>query len=78
MKQDILSVFEGERQVPRMSDEQVKSLLNLKYPLDVCYGEWQKSNVTYIDKIEETIYELTDELVEEEKENHKPKKKTRT
>ena len=75
MRQDILSAFEGERQVHRMSDEQVKSLLNLMYPIDVCYGEWQKSDVTYMDKIEETIYKLTNELVEEEKEKHKSKKK---
>ena len=75
MKQDILSAFEGERQVPQMSDEQVKSLLNLKYPLDVCYAEWQKSDVTYMDRIQETIYKLADELVEEEKENKKAKKK---
>ena len=75
MREDIFLTFEYERSEPKLTDEQVKALLNMKYPVANCYDEWQKTDVTYMDRIQETIYKLADELVEEEKENKKAKKK---
>ena len=58
-----------------MTDEQVKVLLDMKYPVANCYDEWQKSDVTYIDRIQETIDTFTNELVKGDAEQQKSKKK---
>ena len=73
MREDILLTFEYECNSPQLSNEQVKALLNMKYPIDACYNAWQKSDVTYMDRIQETIDEFSDK--EAQKAYNKQKKK---
>ena len=75
MREDILLTFEYECNDPKLSDEQVKALLKMKYPIDACYNAWQKSDVTYMDRIQETVDEFSKKESEKEKENKKAKKK---
>lgn len=69
MREDIFLTFEYECNEPKLTDEQVKALLNMKYPISACYDEWQKTDVTYMDRIQETIDEFS------KKESEKGKKK---
>lgn len=75
MREDILLTFEYECNSPQLSDEQVKALLKMKYPIDACYNAWQKSDVTYMDRIQETVDKFSEKEAEKEKENKKAKKK---
>ena len=75
MREDILLTFEYECNEPKLTDEQVKALLKMKYPISACYDEWQKSDVTYMDRIQETIDEFSKKEAEKEKENKKAMKK---
>ena len=47
----------------------------MKCPIDACYNAWQKSDVTYMDRIQETVDKFSEKEVEKEKENKKAKKK---
>lgn len=75
MREDIFLTFEYERSEPKLTDEQVKALLNMKYPVANCYDEWQKTDVTYMDRIQETIDTYTNELAEKEADKQKNKKR---
>ena len=75
MREDIFLTFEYERSEPKLTDEQVKALLNMKYPVANCYDEWQKTDVNYMDRIQETIDTYTNELAEKEAEKQKNKKR---
>ena len=75
MREDIFLTFEYERSEPKLTDEQVKALLNMKYPVANCYDEWQKSDVTYMDRIQETVDNFSEKESKKEKENNKAKKK---
>ena len=74
MREDIFLTFEYECSEPKLTDEQVKALLAMKYPIGNCYDEWQKSDVTYMDRIQETIDSYTQKFVKEEVEKQKNKK----
>lgn len=75
MREDIFLTFEYERIEPYFTDKQVEKLLDMKYPVANCYDEWQKSDVTYMDRIQESIDTYTKELVKESEEKQKDKKK---
>ena len=75
MREDILLTFEYECKSPQLSNEQVKALLKMQYPISACYDEWQKSDVTYMDRIQETIDDFSKKESERNNKNHKPKKK---
>lgn len=75
MREDIFLTFEYECSDPRLSDEQVKMLLDMKYPVANCYDEWQKSDVSYMDRIQETIDIYSEELVKQDIEKQKNKKR---
>ena len=75
MREDILLTFEYECNDPKLTDEQIKALLKMKYPVDACYNAWQKSDVTYMDRIQETVDNFSEKESKKEKENNKAKKK---
>lgn len=75
MREDIFLTFEYECSEPKLADEQVKVLLDMKYPIANCYDEWQKSDVTYMDRILETIDTYSNELVKQDAEKQKNKKR---
>lgn len=74
MREDILITFEFEQEAKRLSDKQVEALLKLDYPLSVCYDEWQKNDITYMDRIYDTIDICSRKIAERQKEET-PKKK---
>ena len=47
----------------------------MEYPIDACYNAWQKSDVTYMDRIQETIDKFSEKEAIKEKENKSAKKK---
>lgn len=72
MRDDILITFEDNR----LSDKQVEALMRLDYPIAACYEEWQKNDVTYMDRLFEVVDDYADDLVKEsEAEKQKQKKK---
>ena len=76
MREDILLTFEYECERPQLSDEQVKSLLKMKHPISACYDEWQKCDVPYMDRIQETIDVFSEKESKKEQYNQKSKKKS--
>ena len=75
---DIIATLTRElkkRNVEILLNSQVKELLKMKHPISACYDEWQKSDVTYMDRIQETIDKFSKKEAEKEKENLKLKKK---
>lgn len=75
MREDILLTFEYECNSPQLSNEQVKALLKMKYPIDACYNAWQKSDVTYMDRIQETVDKFSEKEAKKESEKQKNKKR---
>ena len=72
MRDDILIVFEDES----LSDKQVEALVKLDYPLSACYDEWQKTDVTYMDRIRDVIDDVANDLIKKnEAEKQKNKKR---
>ena len=72
MRDDILITFEDES----LSDKQIEALSKLEYPLSACYYEWQKNDVTYMDRLLEVVDDYAKDLVKAEEEKQKVKKKT--
>ncbi len=75
MREDIFLTLEYECSEPKLTDEQVKVLLDMKCPVANCYDEWQKSDVTYMDRIQENIDTYSNELVKQDAEKQKNKKR---
>lgn len=72
MREDILIVFEDES----LSDKQFEALAKLDYPLSACYDEWQKTDVTYMDRIRDAIDDIANDLIKKnEAEKQKNKKR---
>lgn len=72
MREDILIVFEDDS----LSDRQVEALAKLDYPLSACYDEWQKTDVTYMDRIRDVIDGVANDLIKKnEAEKQKNKKR---
>lgn len=72
MRDDILIIFEDDT----LSDKQVEALAKLEYPLSACYDEWQKTDVTYMDRLRDAVDDYANDLVKEsEAEKQKAKKK---
>ena len=70
MRDDILITFEDDS----LSDKQVEALAKLDYPLSVCYDEWQKTDVTYMDRLRDVVDDVANDLIkqnEAEKQNNK-------
>ena len=70
MREDIMIVFEDDS----LSDKQVKALAKLEYPLSACYDEWQKTDVTYMDRLRDVVDDVANDLIkqnEAEKQNNK-------
>ena len=74
MRDDILMTLENDYMSDFLSDKQVKELLKLDYPLSVCYDEWQKTDVTYMDRLRDVVDDVANDLIkqnEAEKQNNK-------
>lgn len=72
MREDIMIVFEDES----LSDKQVEALVKLDYPLSACYDEWQKTDVSYMDRIRDVIDDFANDLIRKnEVEKNKNKKR---
>ena len=70
MRDDILITFEDDS----LSDKQVEALAKLDCPLSVCYDEWQKTDVTYMDRLRDVVDDVANDLIkqnETEKQNNK-------
>lgn len=71
-KEDTLSVFEDKDfQLPCLD---ARALLSKKYPLDYLYQEWLDCDITYMDKIRDSIQMAVDDntkhFVEKQKDSH--------
>ena len=58
----------------RLSDKQVEALVKLDYPIAACYEEWQKNDVTYMDRLRDVVDDVANDLIkqnEAEKQNNK-------
>lgn len=62
MKSDILSCFENENV---LSDKECKALLKRKYPLDILYNAWLKSDYSHMDMLRECISDEAKKIVKE-------------
>lgn len=62
MKSDILSCFENENILP---DKECRALLKRKYPLDILYNAWLKSDCSHMDMLRECISDEARKIVEE-------------
>ena len=71
MRDDILIAFEYNS----LSDKQIKALSKLDYPLSACYYEWQKNDVTYMDRLLEVVDDYANDLVNKAEEKQKHKKR---
>ena len=70
IRDDILMSFEDDY----LSDKQVAELIKLDYPLSACYDEWQKTDVTYMDRLRDVVDDVANDLIkqnEAEKQNNK-------
>ena len=61
MRDDIVIAFE----YAMLSDAQLMALANAKYPVSACFDEWQKRDVTYMDRIMEAVDKCSENLAVE-------------
>lgn len=54
MRDDIFITFEDAS----LSDKQIEALAKLEYPISACYDKWQKTDVTYMDRIREVVEKI--------------------
>lgn len=62
VKQDIISIIENRE---AFSEEDAEILLKLEDPLEIIYEEFKKLECGYMETLEETIYQLKEELKSE-------------
>lgn len=75
MREDIFMTIENECSYSLLSDKQIRALLKLDYPLSACYDAWQKNDVTYMDRIQETIADFAKDLAEKDAQQRAKKKR---
>lgn len=55
--------------------KQIAELIKLDYPLLACYNEWMETDASHMEMLRDTIDEYTKQLVEENEQQKKGKKK---
>lgn len=62
MKEDILMCFESGNDECFLTEEEIRSLFRSNAPLQECYDEWQKADITYMDRLMDAIKERADSI----------------
>ena len=62
MRDDIIIAFE----YTMLAEEQLQKLIGLEYPVSACFDEWQKRDITYMDRLIDVVEEYSDKLVDED------------
>lgn len=61
-KEDLITAIV---EVP-LSEKRVKGLLKTKYPLDECYNQWMREDITYMEELRDSVDKCADRLIRRE------------
>lgn len=67
-KEDIIAAVEMQTLEP----EHIKALLSVEYPLDYCYDEWLREDITYMDELRYCVKRYAKYILETQKELEEP------
>lgn len=61
-KEDLITAIV---EVP-LSEKSAKALFKMRYPLDECYNQWLREDITYMEELRDSVDKCADRLIRRE------------